>query len=93
MWMSNQFKEYIKKECKKCEKFLKNVNAFDKIPSIRDTDIPVCYKKLAAIYRYFDDISNSKKMCELLTNIGAGIKKSKFVIIHLNLIKSDKRRN
>jgi len=54
--MSNEpFKEFIKKERKKCENYLQSKNAFNEYPKEIESNIADCYENLAIIYKYFGD--------------------------------------
>jgi len=76
--MSKKSVDFLKNELNICEKYLNNKNAYDAVPKERDTNIPLCYKKLAIIYRFFSNESKTKKFFHHLTTIGFGLSTSRF---------------
>lgn len=74
----DKFLVFIKKEQINCEKYLKDIDAYDKYPEKIEDQILICYENLAVIYRYGDDIEKSEKMLRHLTTFGYNAYTSRF---------------
>lgn len=68
---TNKFIDFLKKVQDECEKYLKDADAYDKVPEEKsDSNIVKCYENLAIINKYRRDVENSRKMFRHLISFG-----------------------
>ncbi len=86
-----KFIGFIRDEQRKCEKYLLETDAYEKVPETEklESEQIMCYLKLGIIYKYLANENKSTRMFHHLTTFGFGVSTSRFDI--KGLTEKDKK--